>query len=60
MTISHAAGALSGRDRTALVQYFLEDRTQAEIASRIGVSQMQVSRILRQAIAQLRQEANET
>jgi RNA polymerase sigma-B factor len=59
VTISQTAGALSVRDRTVLVQYFLEDRTQAEIASRIGVSQMQVSRRLRQAIAQLRQEAGE-
>jgi len=59
-TISQAAGALSVRDRTVLVQYFLEDRTQAEIASTTGVSQMQVSRILRQAIAQLRQNADET
>jgi RNA polymerase sigma-B factor len=56
VTISHAAGALSVRERTVLAQHFLEDRTQAEIASRIKVSQMQVSRILRQAIAQLRQE----
>ena len=60
VTISRAAGALSVRDRTVLVQYFLEDRTQAEIASRIGVSQMQVSRILRQAIAQLKAQDDET
>jgi RNA polymerase sigma-B factor len=59
-TINQAAGALSVRDRTVLVQYFLEDRTQAEIASRIGVSQMQVSRIVRQAIAHLRREAGES
>jgi RNA polymerase sigma-B factor len=59
VTISQSAGALSVRNRTVLVQYFLEDRTQAEIASRTGVSQMQVSRILRQAIAQLRQAADE-
>jgi RNA polymerase sigma-B factor len=58
VTISQAAGALSVRDRTMLVQYFLEDRTQAQIASMSGVSQMQVSRILRQAIARLRQEAD--
>jgi RNA polymerase sigma-B factor len=59
VTISQAAGALSVRDRTVLVQYFLEDRTQAQIASTSGVSQMQVSRILRQAIAHLRQKADE-
>jgi RNA polymerase sigma-B factor len=32
---------------------FLEDRTQSEIAEHIGVSQMQVSRILRQSVARL-------
>ena len=31
-----------------------EDLTQAEIGERIGVSQMQVSRIIRQSLARLR------
>lgn len=33
---------------------FVEDLTQADIAARIGISQMQVSRILRQSLEQLR------
>ena len=33
---------------------FTEDLTQAEIGERIGVSQMQVSRLIRQALARLR------
>jgi len=33
---------------------FVEDLTQAEIAERVGISQMQVSRILRQSLDQLR------
>jgi RNA polymerase sigma-B factor len=33
---------------------FVEDLTQAEIAARVGISQMQVSRILRQSLEQLR------
>ena len=33
---------------------FEEDLTQAEIGDRIGVSQMQVSRIIRQSLARLR------
>ena len=33
---------------------FVDDLTQSQIASMIGVSQMQVSRILRRALEQLR------
>ena len=33
---------------------FEEDLTQAEIGERIGVSQMQVSRIIRQSLSRLR------
>ena len=38
---------------------FEEDLTQAEIGERIGVSQMHVSRIIRQAITRLREVAAE-
>jgi RNA polymerase sigma-B factor len=34
---------------------FVEDLTQTEIAKRIGVSQMQVSRLLRRSLEQLRE-----
>ena len=44
---------LSERDRRVLHLRFFEDRTQSEIAKQIGVSQMQISRILRGAIARL-------
>ena len=36
---------------------FYEGLTQREIASRIGVTQMQVSRLLTRILAQLRQES---
>ena len=42
------------REREVVRLRFEEDLTQAEIGERIGVSQMQVSRVLRQAIARLR------
>jgi RNA polymerase sigma-B factor len=38
---------------------FAEDLTQAEIGERIGVSQMHVSRIIRQAITQLQRAVEE-
>ena len=52
-TIAPAARQLSQRERRVLALRFLEDQTQSEIAEQIGVSQMQVSRILRQSVARL-------
>lgn len=51
--IEQAAKQLPERERLALALRFVEDRTQTEIASALGVSQMQVSRILRGALATL-------
>jgi RNA polymerase sigma-B factor len=45
---------ISERERMVLRLRFGEDLTQAEIGERIGVSQMQVSRVIRQALARLR------
>jgi RNA polymerase sigma-B factor len=45
---------ISPRAREMLRMRFEEDMTQAEIGAAIGISQMQVSRILRQTIARLR------
>ena len=50
----HSLEALSDDDRDLLQQYFFEERTQAEIAQTRGCSQMQVSRLLRRAVHQLR------
>jgi len=47
-------GLLSPDDRELLRMYFLEEQTQAEIASQIGCSQMQVSRLLARSIRRLR------
>lgn len=46
---------LDERDREVLYLRFVEDLTQKEIGERIGVSQMQVSRILRAALERLRE-----
>ncbi len=45
---------LSSRSREVLRLRFQDDLTQAEIGARLGVSQMQVSRLIRQAIVHLR------
>ena len=50
---------VSPRAREMLRMRFEEDMTQAEIGAAIGISQMQVSRILRQTIAALREVAEE-
>ena len=54
VTIAAAARNLSARERRVLRLRFVEDRTQTQIAELIGVSQMQVSRILRGSLEKLR------
>jgi len=46
--------ALPARERQVLALRFDEDMTQSEIAQRIGVSQMHVSRLIRRALDRLR------
>lgn len=55
VTIAAAAKHLGARERRVLLLRFVEDLTQSQIAEMIGVSQMQVSRILRRALEQLRE-----
>jgi RNA polymerase sigma-B factor len=52
--IAKGVETLSESDRTILFLRFGRDLTQSEIASRIGTSQMQVSRLLRAAIEKIR------
>lgn len=53
-TLQPLLDRISERERTVLELRFGEDLTQAEIGERIGVSQMQVSRLIRQALTRLR------
>jgi RNA polymerase sigma-B factor len=53
-TVGPALRMLPERERRILHLRFVEDLTQSEIAAQVGVSQMQVSRLLRRSIAQLR------
>ncbi len=52
-TIFAAARFLNPREREILFLRFGEDLTQTEIAARVGISQMQVSRLLRRAVQRL-------
>lgn len=54
-TVFAAAQHLSERDRTILYLRYGEDLTQAEIAELVGVSQMQVSRLLRKSLRRLQE-----
>jgi RNA polymerase sigma-B factor len=56
-TIDTALRALPVRQRAILRLRFRDDLTQAEIAERLGISQMHVSRLLRQALERLREVA---
>jgi RNA polymerase sigma-B factor len=52
-----AAASLTSRDREVLRLRFKEELLQREIAVRVGVSQMQVSRILRDSLRRLQRIA---
>lgn len=57
VTITPALRALPARQRAILRLRFEDDLTQSEIAARLGISQMHVSRLLRQALGRLREAA---
>ena len=57
MTVDAALELLSERDRTILRLRFQDELTQAAIGERVGLSQMHVSRLIRQALATLREAA---
>jgi RNA polymerase sigma-B factor len=58
LTISSVARQLPLNEREVLELRFVEDMTQTQIAERIGVSQMQVSRILRHALSRMSELAH--
>jgi RNA polymerase sigma-B factor len=53
-TVVAALRHIPSRERAMLHMRFVEDLTQTEIAMRVGISQMQVSRLLRRSLDQLR------
>ena len=59
IVVGPAVGRLPERDRQILTMRFYEGLTQQEIAARIGISQMQVSRLLTGILNQLRTQVGE-
>ncbi|HEV2058559.1 MAG TPA: SigB/SigF/SigG family RNA polymerase sigma factor [Solirubrobacteraceae bacterium] len=57
-TLQQLMSTVTPREREVLRMRFEQDMTQAEIGAVIGVSQMQVSRVIRQAISRLRSAAD--
>jgi RNA polymerase sigma-B factor len=51
---------LSSRERLIVRLRFFEGLTQSEIATRLGISQMHVSRLLARSVAQLRAASQES
>lgn len=58
-TLARLLSTITAREREVLRMRFEEDMTQAEIGAVIGVSQMQVSRVIRQALTRLRAAADD-
>jgi RNA polymerase sigma-B factor len=56
LAVLDAAGRLPKREREVLYLRFGADLTQTEIADRVGVSQMQVSRLLRRSLVRMREQ----
>jgi RNA polymerase sigma-B factor len=59
-TLVAAIKHIPPRERAMLHMRFVEDLTQTEIATRVGISQMQVSRLLRRSLDQLRALTRDT
>jgi RNA polymerase sigma-B factor len=59
VTLDRMLALLSAREREVLRLRFHEDMTQAEIGALLGVSQMQVSRIIRGGLDRLREIADQ-
>jgi RNA polymerase sigma-B factor len=57
-TLAQLLRAVSPRERAVLHMHFEDDLTQRQIGKRIGVSQMQISRIIRRSIARLHAAAH--
>lgn len=60
LTLRSFVAELPEREQRILAMRFYGDMTQAQIAAEIGVSQMQISRLLHQSLARLRARLNDS
>lgn len=56
--VARAMACVPSRDRLILRLRFWDELTQSEIADRLGISQMQVSRVIRRTLERLREAAD--
>ncbi|MBA4550368.1 RNA polymerase sporulation sigma factor SigF [Thermoactinomyces vulgaris] len=56
LAIKEAIHRLSDREKLIVYLRYYKDQTQSEVASRLGISQVQVSRLEKKIIAKMRQE----
>lgn len=54
IAIKDALSALSPRERQIIILRYFKDKTQSQIAAQLGISQVQVSRIEKKVLAQMR------
>ena len=54
IAIKEALSTLSARERQIIVLRYFKDKTQSQIAKQLGISQVQVSRIEKKVLAQMR------
>jgi RNA polymerase sigma-B factor len=60
MALAPALGSLPEREQQILQMRFVDGLTQTQIAERVGISQMHVSRLIRKSLAAMRQEIADT
>lgn len=60
VSLRQVLNRLEERKRSVLILRFFQDKTQSEAAARLGVSQVQISRLEKQALAELRQMLADT
>jgi RNA polymerase sporulation-specific sigma factor len=56
LTLKDAIHRLSEREKLIVYLRYYKDQTQSEVAERLGISQVQVSRLEKKIIARMREE----